>query len=387
VTNTAEPLELTLCLGDALQMTPGTIQNDTLPKSLPAGWRQLSVAYRIDPLTDPRWLSYLRTNDSSSVFHAPQWLGALKLTYAYEPFVLTSSASEESLEDGLVFCKVKSWLTGSRLVSLPFSDHCQPLITCQERLDCLLKTLSGEVKEGNWKYVEIRPLQLQINERFGLTKSSSFCSHILDLRPDLDDLFRGFNKSSVQRVIRRAERRRLEYEEGRSDELLVKFYKLLTMTRRRHGLPPPPIAWFHNLLRHMGEMVKIRVASVDERPVASILTLAYKHTMVYKYGCSDARFHNLGGMHFLFWKTIQESKERGFEEFDLGRSDLDNTGLITFKDRWGAKRSPLSYYRYPALHSQDDRDDLKMHLARSVFARLPNNILIFAGRMLYRHLA
>ena len=344
------------------------------------------MAYRIDPLTDARWLSYLRTNDASSVFHAPQWLRALKVTYAYEPFVLTSSSSGRNLEDGLVFCEVKSWLTGRRLVSLPFSDHCQPLASCKERLDCLLKDLSGEVMEGNWKYLELRPLQLDHNDRFGLTKSQSFCSHVLDLRPGLDALFRGFNKSSVQRVIRRAERQRLSYEDGQSDELLMKFYKLLTMTRRRHGLPPPPIAWFRNLLRHMGDMISIRVASMDERPVASILTLAYKHTMVYKYGGSDTRFHNLGGMHFLFWKTIQESTERGFEEFDLGRSDLDNPGLITFKDRWGATRSPLSYYRYPALHSQNETDDSKMRLAKSLFARLPDSILLLAGRMLYRHL-
>src|SRR5260370_39896401 len=31
------------------------------------------------------------------------------------------------LESGIVLCRVESWLTGCRLVSLPFSDHCQPI--------------------------------------------------------------------------------------------------------------------------------------------------------------------------------------------------------------------------------------------------------------------
>jgi len=39
--------------------------------------------------------------------------------------------------------------------------------------------------------------------------------------------------------------------------------------------------------------MKIRVASKDGRPIASILTLSWKDIMVYEYGCSDERFHNL----------------------------------------------------------------------------------------------
>ena len=47
------------------------------------------------------------------------------------------------------------------------------------------------------------------------------------------------------------------------------------------------------------------------------------------------------------WKAIQEAKNDQLDEFDMGRSDCDNPGLIAFKDRWGAARSTLSYLRYP----------------------------------------
>jgi lipid II:glycine glycyltransferase (peptidoglycan interpeptide bridge formation enzyme) len=64
--------------------------------------------------------------------------------------------------------------------------------------------------------------------------------------------------------------------------------------------------------------------------------------MVCKYGGSDARFHNLGGIQMLLWQAIKEAKEAGVEELDLGRSDLNNQGLITFKNRWSATRSTFT---------------------------------------------
>lgn len=88
-------------------------------------------------------------------------------------------------------------------------------------------------------------------------------------------------------------------EEGRSEILLDKFYDLLLLMRRQHQFPPQPRDWFRNLFACLGEQIKIGVASKDGQPIASILTLSYKGSLVYKYGCSDARFHNLGGMSFL----------------------------------------------------------------------------------------
>ena len=89
------------------------------------------------------------------------------------------------------------------------------------------------------------------------------------------------------------------------------------------------------------------MASKDGRPIASILTLSFKKTMVYKYGGSDAAHHPLGGMPFLFWRAIQEAKAQGIEELDLGRSDLDQPGLIAFKDHLGATRSDIDLLHLP----------------------------------------
>ena len=347
------------------------------------------TAYRIDPLRDERWATLLTEHPDASIFHTQGWLEALKRTYGYEPFAFTTSGPGQKLNNGIVFCRVKSWLTGSRLVSLPFSDHCQPLVDSPDSFSSLVSALQQEAQSGRWKYLELKPLpsaSLPLECNVLLPKSEQFHFHRLDLQPEVDSLFRGFHKSCVQRKIRRAERENFAYESGRSATLLERFYSLLVLTRRRHQLPPQPFVWFQNLVECLGDRLTIRLVSKGKDPVASIVTLAHRASLMYKYGCSDERFHNLGGMPWLFWTAIQEAKESGFRQLDLGRSDLDNTGLVQFKGHLGALCSILTYYRFPALSANSGLRSLGSRAARHVFSRVPDSVLVPAGRLLYRHL-
>jgi CelD/BcsL family acetyltransferase involved in cellulose biosynthesis len=346
----------------------------------------VTVIHRIDPLKDPRWPKFLQSHPHASIFHAPGWLEALNRTYGYQPIAFTTSDSTQELTDGLLFCCINSSFTGRRLVSLPFSDHCEPLTNTLENLTIFLRFLEENLKKEKWRYIELRPLISRRNSVSGFEQNQTSFVHILDLTRTQDEIFRAFHKDSIQRKIRRAEREGLTYEEGRSEQFLDQFYQLLLRTRRRHQLPPQPRQWFRNLIVCLGDQLKIRVASRDGQPMASILTLEFKNVMVYKYGCSDAQYHNLGPMHLLFWKTIQEARNKGLGEFDLGRSDADNAGLVEFKDRWGATRSTLDYLRYPpGIVKTDSRESWGVKAAKHLFHHLPDGFLEAAGKLLYRH--
>ena len=347
------------------------------------------IVHTIDPLRDPRWVTFIEQHPRASIFHTPGWLEALHRTYGYEPVALTTSAPGEELRNGLVFCRVRSWLTGRRMVSLPFSDHCEPLVESLESLKHLVSSLESNLEHENWKYFELRPLTsygADLVTQTHLQKSETFYIHVLDLRPELDKIFRGFHKKSTQDKIHRAERERLTYEEGRSESILAKFYYLLLLTRRRHQLPPQPLFWFRNLINCVDDKLKIRVVSKDGQPITSTVTLSYRNLVVAKYGCSDSRFNHLGGMPFLLWKAIHEGKEQGAHEYDFGRSDPNNTGLIHFKNNWGANCWALDYYRFPIHTSSNSGGSWRMHLIRKACERLPDPVLTTAGRLLYRHM-
>jgi CelD/BcsL family acetyltransferase involved in cellulose biosynthesis len=344
--------------------------------------------YNLDPLTDSRWPEFIARHPHASVFHTRAWLQSLDRTYGYEPVVFTTSKGPE-LVNGVLFCQVRSWLTGKRLVSIPFSDHCQPLANATE-LRTILESLHGDRRAERWKYIELRPLSdkgmEEIADHTPFADSETFSYQEIDLRPDLATIYRGFHDSCIRRKIKKAEREQLVYEAGRSEALLEKFRRLLLLTRRRHKLPPQPALWFRNLVESMGQELVIHMLSKDADPVASIVTLTHKNALVYKYGCSDARFHNLGGTPLLFWKAIQRGKETGVETFDLGRSAPDDPGLIAFKEHLGAVTSKLKYYRSPAQREKKTLFQPAVSWAREAFAYLPEPMLTGAGTLLYRHM-
>jgi hypothetical protein len=337
-----------------------------------------------DPLQDGRWSELVRRHPSSSVFHSTSWLSALQSTYGYEPVVYTTCGPSSNLTSGIVFCKVESGLTGRRLVSLPFSDHCDPLVESGAEFNDLLLPIRQNLGRGKWDYCEVRPVRFEPDVATMMGQSARYVWHTIDLRPDINAVHRKFHHS-VERKMRRAEREGLVYEEGNSDVLLQQFYQLLVGTRRRQHLPPQPLKWFRNLIASFGTDLRIRVASKSGTPIASILTLRHKNTVTYKYGCSDDRFHPLGGVALVLWNTIQQAKAEGYQQLDLGRSDNCNEGLHTFKEHWGGIRSDLHYWRCANHHQSYESLARKMIVGRIVKA-LPDRALIAMGNLLYRHI-
>jgi CelD/BcsL family acetyltransferase involved in cellulose biosynthesis len=361
--------------------------NEVEPTILPVAPKS---AQRIDPLKDRRWDEFVSQHPRASVFHSSAWLEALSRTYGYQPVAYTTSAAGKALENGMVFCRVESWLTGRRLVSLPFSDHCEPLVDTPEDLETITAALEMDCFGEKWRYIEMRPLRRSEIVTSLPHATIPYTFHLLDLRPDIDTLFRNCHKNSTQRKILRAEREGLEYREGRTEELLDHFYDLLANTRQRHSRPPQPRSWFVNLIDCLGDALKIRVAYKGDRQVAAVLTIQHKNTLVYKYGGSDPRFNNLGGMHLLLWTAIQEAKSEGLRYFDFGRSEAGQEGLITFKKRWGTTQSQLIYSRYGladhvAHMFESSGASWKSAVARYLLAHMNPGMLSLAGRALYRH--
>jgi hypothetical protein len=345
--------------------------------------------HQVDPLHDARWVRFVQNCPHASVFHTREWLDSIHRTYGYEPVAFSTSPPTEELRNGLIFCRIRSWLTGPRMVSLPFSDHCEPLFDSTEELDFVVNCLQKEMEHQDWNYLEIRPIKGRFDkegQKAGFRPSSFFYLHRLDLRRPLEDIFRSLHKDSAQRRIRRAERAGVSLKCGRSEELLKDFYHLLVLTRGRHNLPPQPYVWFRNLVDCMGESLELRLAYKGTLPIAALLILRFRNTIYYKYGCSNSKFHNFGAMSALFWRTIQESKTAGFEQFDLGRTEIQNTGLIAFKNHWAHEPTPLSYWRYPCPDSPTMDENWKLRVLKRACARMPNRLLAFTGRLMYRHI-
>jgi hypothetical protein len=343
----------------------------------------------IRPLEDPGWDDLIRRHPHSSVFHSRPWLCALSLTYGYQPLALTTSSADSALKDAVLFCDVNSWITGRRLVSLPFSDHCEPLIEHGDN-SAFASAIEAECRAKRRKYVELRSTRSFQMDTSLSCATTPYVLHTIELDADLDTLFANLHKSSVQRKIRKAEKEGLVYEEGSTESLLKRFYDLVVLTRRRQKLPPQPYKWFSNLLRCFGDHLTVCMVSSGNRPVAGMLTLTHKLTLTYKYGAMDYDFRWVGPMQYLFWRSIVSAKKRGLQTFDLGRSHSVQDGVITFKRRLGAQESQLYYSRYSVSgkveHAFDILGTRRMQLVGPLMGRLSPRVLKGIGSLFYKHI-
>src|ERR1700744_508991 len=137
--------------------------------------------HHLDPLSDCRWDALVASHTQASVFHQRGGMKALQRTYGYPTMALTTALPGARLSDALVFCGVKSWIRGRRLVSLPFSDHAELLLNQGSASFDMADWLQAECRQRKWRYVEFRPISGALCPADPMVQSQSFWLHTLDL--------------------------------------------------------------------------------------------------------------------------------------------------------------------------------------------------------------
>jgi CelD/BcsL family acetyltransferase involved in cellulose biosynthesis len=86
------------------------------------------VATTLDPVGDSRWGDLVARAPDSTAFHHPAWIALVRGHYGYAVDAWCLEAPGGSLVAGLPVATTGNRVTGRRLVALPFSDHCSPLL-------------------------------------------------------------------------------------------------------------------------------------------------------------------------------------------------------------------------------------------------------------------
>jgi len=335
----------------------------------------------LDPLIDPAWRDLVRRDPRATAFHTPEWMDALRRTYGFAPIVYATRGDE--LHGAIPFCLIASWLTGRRLVSLPFSDHCEPLVEDHSQLAAILDDVAFDARMNEWRYVQLRPRSVG-GTVDGFERDESNYLYAIDLQPQLDLLFRGIKRDNRE-DIRKADRRGLKCVVGRDDALVRGYFRLHAMTRSTQGVPPQPYAWFQNLARCLGEMLEVHLLLQDDVPIAGLVAISFRDQLMVKYTASDPVRDRQGMGKSLLWKTIVRAKERGATTLDWGRCEPEHHGLAQFKERFGAVRTDLIYLRNPPAPADRHRPSWAARAAKYVVPRMPVTVLTAAGRVAYRH--
>ncbi|HKW72793.1 MAG TPA: GNAT family N-acetyltransferase, partial [Candidatus Dormibacteraeota bacterium] len=280
---------------------------------------------------DREWVAFAHRHPQATVFHHLAWITVLADSYGFQPGVFALRSAEGDVVGGLPFVRVRSRITGSRLVALPYTDHSPPLsapgwdVAMGEAIRSWARDAGAlevharlPLEDGHWVGAGVR--------------------HVMPLG-DRDAVWNRLAKTPVGRALRKAERSELVASIERDLPALRQFYRLHCLTRRRQGVPVQPWRFFEQLHRQLlseglGMIVLARYRGI---PVAASMYLAFNLTLIYKYGASDPAYLAMRPNNLVMWRAIEWGCQHGCATIDFGRSDADNIGLRQFKSSWGAQ--------------------------------------------------
>lgn len=336
-------------------------------------------------ITDKQWQDYVFKEPNHTIFHHPSWAQVISETYGYQAFAMVNVNDTGEIVAGLPLVYVNSWLTGKRWISMPFSDHCKMLGRDKHSIMNLANGLIQEVESRAIPYVEIRD---EVPSTALELMQNSYYLHQIDLTLGSEKLFKTFHKSRVQANIRRADRNGIVVTRHSNREAIEAFYQLHLLTRKKQGIPTQPKKYFDTLWEKIicRDLGFIMLAHYNNQVVSAALLLQCNNTLVYKYAASDPNHMNLRGNHALIWEIIQWGCRNGYRSICLGRTDLDNSGLIRFKRGWGSTEQILRYSFYGNVETNYS-SGWKQRLIKNLIHNLPPSAGKLIGKILYKHVA
>lgn len=338
----------------------------------------------LDPRTFPNW-DQLISPLKGTFFHSSGWASVLSDSYGYAPIAFAGFRKDE-LTAVLTCMEVRSYLTGNRCVSMPFSDYCVPIAREGANIEGLLEFAIRYGQQRSWRYLEIRG---KIDDEGTVPSSSRYYLHSLDLSPGEENTFSRF-RENTRRNIRKAERKGVTTTMSQSLDSIREFYRLNCITRRDHNLPPQPYHFFRHIYDHViskGHGVVI-LADYLGKTIAGGVFFHFGSEAIYKYGASDKTFQEVRPNNVVMWEAIRWYCSKRVQSFSFGRTEPGNEGLRRFKLSYGAVEHPLYYYRYDFKREHFQEQDVaeKKH-EKAIFKSLPIPILRLMGRLVYRHVA
>jgi CelD/BcsL family acetyltransferase involved in cellulose biosynthesis len=327
-------------------------------------------------------------NEDGNLFYSRRWLSVLEEEYGFDHKVVVSESSPQS-RPIFVFSQISD-IFGKRIISLPFSDYTEPLVTNREELFWILKLLRDQYPDHDmiFKYHG----ELQDYQAYDLENIRQACCHRVPLKGGLERIWSGTNRA-FRKGVNKAKKSGVQVVALNDETGMDIFHDLLTQLRRnKFNILPQPKSFYCLFLKHFisRRQGNLWIAFKDRVPVAAALVLHSGNVMFDKMGVSDQDYLECRPNNALLWDVMKYGHTNGFDALDMGLSPGGNQGLIRFKDGLGGEKSVINYYRSPA-QNRDPEQERHIKKLLSDLTRLIVNPQVHdetvqdASKMLYRY--
>ncbi len=347
------------------------------------------VTGREDP-TDAGFASRIDGCDAP-LFMSPTWLGVLAATYGFQFDAITASSGAGTSAIPLALI---SDARGRRVRSLPFSDAAMfPLADPDHwpALEAELLAFDAPVT------LAVKPGAIPFGEAWDL--SQPWVWQQIDVTGSEEDLWARYSSNTRNRV-RRPAKDGFECRWRQDPQAIDDFFELhLGVRRNRHHLLAQPRSLFANLAdafwgpdRLEPDLTDGAVVTIERDGVvaAACVVARYGDTAYYKFSASHPDYRRVMVNQAVVHGASCWAQAVGCDRLDMGRSDVDQPGLITFKEHLGARGTGLVR---AALGGRPDpaAEQLGATLGRLTGIllddRVPDQVVEAAGAELYRYFA
>jgi hypothetical protein len=324
-----------------------------------------------------------------NLFTSLDWLHVLTNCYGFNMEWYVVRNEQAHIAAAMPVCRIVDEVFSERLVALPFSDYCDPWLASEswwsEIADCLCGQgipLQLRLRHNN---------SLQLDSRFVVQKTARWHGiRVADLTED--ELWRGLHETH-RWGINKAKRSGVTIRKSTDLEDLRAWYALHCKVRKyKYQLLPQPFAFFEEIWKHymVPEQGFLLLAERDSALLAGAVFLVSGTTLNYKFSASDRSALHYQPNNLLLWEAIRLAHASKMRRLDLGVSDDDQPGLISFKRRFGAVESEVAFVRYLPAGFEVQRERRVRQLLGSVTTLLtrptvPDEVTAAAGETLYRY--
>jgi hypothetical protein len=276
-------------------------------------------------------------------------------------------------------------LRGRRINCSPFGDRVDPVADGGQWPRLAEPLLAARVP------VELRVLHAEApleDDRFHQVNELAWHGTALDRTEE--ELLAGL-QPVVRRNLRASQRNGVTVSLGDGLADVRAFHELHRLIRKRkYHLLAQPLAFFERVQERFAPSGRLFVALAhhDGDVIGGVLCIRWNDVLYYKFAASVPERLQVRPNEALAWACMRAGQEWGCRLFDWGVSDLDQPGLVAYKQKYATEERRVRVLR----HVPDGHDGSKAAQAGAVLGQLtalltredvPDDVTQRAGELLY----
>lgn len=330
---------------------------------------------------DPsEWDAFVRSCEGSTHFQLHGWKTVMERVFGHECIYL-AALGRNGIAGVLPLVRVKSFVFGHYLVSMPFLNYGGPLgpPTAARQLGDHAVTLA---QDGGVELLELRsrtPLDLN------LPVSHRKVTVVLDLPAGDPEPLWGSFKAKVRSQVRRPQKEGVKVVFGLDQ--LEPFYAVFSRHMRDLGTPAQSRKFFQVIAEIFAEDVWFGCAYYRKQPVAAGCGFLWEGEFEMTWASSLRRYNPLAPNMLLYWSFMERCIEHSADRFNFGRCTPGGR-THRFKRQWGSRDEPLWWYQYSTVKcdSTPSPDDPAYAWGPRVWKRLPLPVTNVVGPRLVQYI-